>query len=149
VNKMGTGTLWINGNTMLVYDSSINGWRAITQRNESYREIQIAPDWAKSWFQEQERLKIKENTKTYDYSPFAIVKTDHKTFMSIEALEHKENRYNAGYKKYSYCEIRWQEWKKTFQYLQPFKIGSIQIWKNPHAPPLQVSLSKGKWNIKR
>ncbi|MEC7616850.1 MAG: hypothetical protein VX313_01960 [Bacteroidota bacterium] len=157
---MATGELWISGSTLLVYDSLKNRYRAITHHDASYRQREHAPQWAKDWQREQQIIavleaeneyqrRIKENTRTYDYSPFAIVQTDHKTFMSIQALEHEENTYNAGLKKYPYCAKRWQEWKQTFEYLQPYKIGSIQVWKNPHAKPMQFSLQNGKWNIKR
>ena len=49
-----------------------------------------------------EKARIEENTRTYNYSPFAIIKTDHETFISIEALEHEDNTYHCGIKTMQY-----------------------------------------------
>ena len=68
-----------------------------------------------------EQARIEANTRTYNYSPFAIIKTDHETFMSIEALEHEDNTYHCGIKTMQYNKKRFFSWVETFDYLRRYK----------------------------
>ena len=78
-----SGTLTINGHGDSLRDTGIN----LNFRCRMYRPVQV-----------------------YNYAPFAIVKTDHDSFMSIEALEHDDNVYPVGKKLFSYCPKRLQKW---------------------------------------
>lgn len=68
-----------------------------------------------------EKARIEANTRIYNYSPFAIIKTDHETFMSIEALEHEDNTYHSGIKTMQYDKKRFFTWVETFDYLRRYK----------------------------
>ena len=114
--------------------------------NPQYQSADLM-EWlrAKREREEQKRIRLKrerrieENTVTYDYSPFCIVKTDHETFMSITALEHEDNVYNTGTKYFPYSIGLWHEWRGHLEYLRPTKMGSLTIWKNENAPILDCA----------
>ena len=69
------------------------------------------------------------SVQVYDYAPFAIVKTDHDSFMSIEALEHDDNVYPAGKRLFPYCPQKLQKWLGTFEYMRPYKTKMTTVWK--------------------
>ena len=60
-------------------------------------------------------------TRTYNYFPFAIIKTDHETYMTIEALDHEDNTYHCGIKRMQYDKKRFLSWVETFDYLRRYK----------------------------
>ena len=70
-------------------------------------------------------------TETFDYWPFAIIKTDNETFMSIEALEHDDNLYPAGKRVFDYDKAKLAEWRTAFEYMRPLKGRWGTGWKNP------------------
>ena len=74
--------------------------------------------------------------QVYDYAPFAIVKTDHDSFMSIEALEYDDNVYPAGKRLFPYCPKRLQKWLGAFEYMRPYKTKMTTVWKCVSHRPL-------------
>ena len=81
---------------------------------------------------QQEQERIRKNTKIYDWSPYAKVKTDHETFMSIQAFWDDQNRNKGGLKRYTYDEKIFLQWRAVFQRLLPMQYGQIRVWTNPN-----------------
>lgn len=81
---------------------------------------------------QQEQERIRKNTKTYDWSPYAKVKTDHETFMSIEAFWDDQNRNKGGLKTYTYDKKIFFQWRAVFERLVPIQYGQIRVWTNPN-----------------
>lgn len=82
------------------------------------------------------RCRMHRPVQVYDYTPFAIIRTDHDTFMSIEALEHDENVYPTGKKVVSYCRKRLQKWIGAFEYMRPYKTKMTTVWRCVNHRPL-------------
>ena len=129
----------ICGDGFITYTTPTKTVTKFYEHNPHYQTPDLM-EWlrAKIEREEQERIRlererrIEENTVTYDYSPFCIVKTDHETFISIRALEHEDNVYNTGIRYFPYSIGLWHEWRGHLEYLRPSKIGSLTIWKNPN-----------------
>lgn len=81
---------------------------------------------------QQEQERIRKNTKTYDWMPYAKVKTDHETFMSIQASWDDQNRNKGGLKTYTYDEKIFFQWRAVFERLLPIQHGQIRVWTNPN-----------------
>jgi len=77
------------------------------------------------------RFREYRKVNTFDYSPFAVIKTDGETFMSIEALEHDDNVYPAGKRVFGYSKERLADWRSAFEYLRPYRGRWGTNWKNP------------------
>ena len=77
------------------------------------------------------RFREYRKVDTFDYSPFAVIKTDRETFMSIEALGHDDNVYPAGKRVFEYSKDRLADWRSAFEYLRPYKGRWGTNWKNP------------------
>ena len=77
------------------------------------------------------QFRAYRKTETFDYSPFAIIKTDNETFMSIEALEHDDNVYPAGKRVFDYDKAKLGEWRNAFEYMRPYNGRWGTCWKNP------------------
>ena len=56
------------------------------------------------WYQE----------KQYNWSPWCIVKTDHFYYLQIETIDHPDNNYNAGKRRYPYEKATFNHWKYIF-----------------------------------
>ena len=87
----------------------------------------------RSWWDHRDFIRIVEQTKTYDFSPWAIIQTDFKTYITIEALKHEKNVYFTGKKTFQYHQHRLWRWINKFDYLKSYQYGSIQVFKSNHS----------------
>lgn len=86
----------------------------------------------RSWWNHRDFYRIQEETKTYDFSPWAIIKTDFRTHITIEALEDVQNRFNTGKKTFKYHAHRLCRWIGAFDYPKPKKYGDIIVFESQH-----------------
>ena len=52
--------------------------------------------------------------KQYNWNPWCIVKTDHKHYLQIETIDHPDNNYNAGKRRFIYDRAKFNHWQYTF-----------------------------------
>lgn len=73
-------------------------------------------------------------TKVYDYSPWCII-TVNEQYMTIKALQHKDNVYPTAEKDYWMGEQArkiLQSFRAVFENkLLPIQYGAIKVWTNP------------------
>lgn len=67
----------------------------------------------------------KFETVKYDWSPWCIVHTDHKTFMTIETIENNENTYKSGSYRQQYDQGLFNHWKHIFGRLEPVTLPTL------------------------
>tara|TARA_R100000700_G_C3138227_1_gene120905 strand:- start:550 stop:873 length:324 start_codon:yes stop_codon:yes gene_type:complete len=72
-----------------------------------------------------------QELKTYYFSQWCIVYTDHMSFLLIQTKEYKDNTYRSGTKVFEYSKEFFQSIWSTFNYLVPIHYGAnITVWKN-------------------
>lgn len=52
--------------------------------------------------------------KQYNWNPWCIVKTDHRYYLQIETIDHPDNNYNAGKKRFGYDRAKFNHWQYIF-----------------------------------
>ena len=101
-------------------DSEGNQCRGVWNENENYILGYFATNTPTV-------IKTPTATKTieYDWSPWCIVRTDHRSFMSIQTIDNSENTYNSGYRRLQYDEDRFNLWQSSFTKLQPVTLPTM------------------------
>ena len=101
-------------------DSEGNQCRGVWYENENYILAYFATNTPTV-------IKTPTTTKTieYDWSPWCSVRTDHRSFMSIQTIDNSENTYNSGYRRFQYDEDRFNLWQSSFTKLQPVTLPTM------------------------
>ena len=64
--------------------------------------------------------------KQYNWGPWCVVKTDHFCYLEIETVDHPDNNYNAGKRRYPYEKATFNHWKYIFTgELEPVNLPSL------------------------
>ena len=89
---------------------------------------------AAMWMHLRRFARVQEDhhkMRTYYFSEWCTVHTDHTNFLLIKTEEHKDNTYRSGTKVFEYSKEFFQSIWATFNYLVPIHYGAnITVWKN-------------------
>ena len=50
----------------------------------------------------------------YNWSPWCMVETDHRSYMQITTIDHTDNNYNSGTHREIYNKAKFNHWKYIF-----------------------------------
>jgi len=59
-------------------------------------------------------LSKRHDERQYNWNPWCIVKTDHRYYLQIETIDHSDNNYNAGKRRYPYEKATFNHWQYIF-----------------------------------
>ena len=64
--------------------------------------------------------------RRYNWTPWCVVETDHRYYLEIQTIDHPDNNYNAGSKRFSYDRATFNHWQYIFTgKLEPVNLPSL------------------------